>query len=118
MRTRTLVLVGFLLVATNTWAATYSVPSTLEQDTALTAVVAQANAERAALDARDLGADGKPLNPRPPLTAEQYVRRQVKNMLDGYIEEQKAATQTTIKEAWEKADDATRAKVKTDLGLQ
>jgi len=115
---RTLILVGLLLIATDTWAATYSVTSTLEQDTALTAIVAQANAERAALDARDLGADGKPLSPRPPLTAEQYVKRRFKDVLDSYVEQHKGMTQTTIKEAWEKADDATRAKVKADLGLQ
>ena len=115
---RILILVGLLLVATDTWAATYSVTSTPEQDTALTAVVAIENAERAALDARDLGKDGLPVNPRPPLTNEQYIRRQVKNLLNGYIEQQAAKTHTTIKEAWEKADDATRAKVKTDLGLQ
>ena len=116
---RTLILVaGLVLVATNTWAATYSVISTPEQEIALTAVVATENAERAALDARDLGKDGLPVNPRPPLTNEQYVRRQVKNMLNGYVEQQKAVTQTTIREAWEKADDATRAKVRTDLGLQ
>ena len=117
MRTLILVLVGFLLVATNTWAATYSVTSTPEQETALTAIVATENAERAALDARDLGKDGLPVNPHPPLTNEQYVRRQVKSMLNGYIEQQTAKTHTTIKDAWDKADDATRAKVKTDLGL-
>jgi hypothetical protein len=118
MRILILVVVGFLLVATNTWAATYSVTLTPEQDTALTVIVAQANTERAALDARNLGADGNPVNPRLPLTVEQYVTRRFKDMLDNYVEQQKAMTQTTIKEAWEKADDATRAKVKTDLGLQ
>ena len=116
---RILILVaGLVLVATNTWAATYSVTSTPGQETALTAVVAEENATRAALDARDLGKDGLPVNPRPPLTNEQYIRRQVKNMLNGYIEQQTAKTHTTIREAWEKANDATRAKVRTDLGLQ
>jgi hypothetical protein len=117
MRTLILVLVG-LLVTVDAWAATYSVTTTPEQDVALTAVVAQANAERAALDARDLGKDGKPVNPRPPLTVEQYVKRRFKEVLDSYIEQQKAVTQTSIKEAWEKADDATREKVKTNLGIQ
>lgn len=118
MRTRILVLVGFLLVAPNTWAATYSVTSTPEQEAALTAVVAEENATRAALDARNLDKDGNPINPRPPLTNAQYLTQQVKNMLKSYIEQQTAKTHTTIKDAWEKADDATRAKVKTDLGLQ
>jgi hypothetical protein len=115
---RTLILVGLLLVATDTWAATYSVTTTPKQDAALVAVVAQANAERTVLDARNLGADGKPVNPRPPLTVEQYVTRRFKDTLDSYVEQEKAAMQTTIKDAWEKADDATRAKVRTDLGLQ
>ncbi len=115
---RILILVaGLVLVATNTWAATYSVTSTPEQEIALTAAVAAENAERAALDARDLGKDGLPVNPRPPLTNEQYVRRQVKNILNGYIEQQTAKTHTTIKDAWEKADDAKRARVKTELGI-
>lgn len=99
---RILLIVGFLLFgAISAEAATFTVTTTPEQDAALVTLRKKLNATRPT-----------------PLTAAQFKDYIVAQWLDGLISQAGTHDQTTIREAWEKADDATRAKVRTDLGLQ
>ena len=99
---RTGVILGLLIFGVvSVEAATFTVTTTPEQDAALQVLRRQANKDR-----------------QTPLTALEFRTYLVTQWLDGLVSQAGTHDQTTIKEAWEKADDATRAKVKTDLGLQ
>jgi len=99
---RTLLILGLLIVGTiSVEAASFTVTTTPEQDAALVVLRRQTNKDRAT-----------------PLTALEFRTYLVTQWMDGLVAQAGTQDQTTIKDAWEKADDATRAKVKTDLGLQ
>lgn len=99
---KTFFMLGLLIAgAVSAEAATFSITTTPEQDTALQVLRRQTNKDRAT-----------------PLTALEFRAYLVTQWLDGLVSQAGTHDQTSIKDAWEKADDATRAKVKTDLGLQ
>ena len=96
-----LLVVLALLVAAPVHAATITITTTPEFDAAMVTLRTKLNAERPV-----------------PLTAAQFRDYLVAQWMDGLVSQAGTHDQTTIREAWEKANDATRAKVKTDLGLQ
>jgi hypothetical protein len=99
---RTVLILGLLIFGTiSAEAATFSITTTPEQDTALQVLRQKLNKDRPT-----------------PLTALEFHTYLVTQWLDGLVSQAGTHDQTTLREAWEKADDATRAKVKTDLGLQ
>ena len=99
---RILLILGLLIAGTvSAEAATFSITTTPEFDAALVVLRRQANKDRAT-----------------PLTALEFRDYLVTQWLDGLVSQAGTHNQTSIRDAWEKADDATRAKVKTDLGLQ
>jgi len=95
-----LVGLGLLLAAATAEAATITITTTPEQDDALVTLRAKLNKERPT-----------------PLTAVEFKNYIVAQWMDGLVSQAGAHSTTTVREAWEKADAATRAKVKADLGL-
>lgn len=99
---RTGLILGLLIFgAISAEAATFTITTTPEQDAALQVLRRQTNKDR-----------------QVPLTALEFRAYLVTQWLDGLVSQAGTHDQTTIREAWEKADDATRAKVRMDLGLQ
>lgn len=101
MRRFILAITFVLAAAVSTEAATITIITTPEQDAALVTLMQKLNKDRVI-----------------SLTAQQFKDYIVAQWLDGLVAQAGQHSQTTIREAWEKADAATRAKVKTDLGLK
>ena len=87
--------------------ATISTTTTPEHDAALTILLRKLNAERAAMTP-----------PQAALTASQFVAYLLTQWLDGVVTQGKAHSEGSIRDAWQKADDATKAKVRQALGVQ
>lgn len=94
-------LVALLATASLTEAATITITTTPEQDTALQTLRQKLNKDR-----------------QTPLTAQEFKDYLVTQWLDGLVSQAGEHSKTTLRDAWEKADAVTRAKVKTDLGIQ
>jgi hypothetical protein len=80
--------------------ATFSITTTTEQDAALTTLRRALNQER-----------------NVPLTAKEYRDYIVSQWLDGLVTQAKTYGETGIREAWQKADEEIRTKVRTILGV-
>lgn len=90
--------------------ATLSYTTSTLEDQAIAHKRAKINTERAAQE--------------PPLEAlttvqvlQLYVRERVENILAHWISEMRADEAPTLRQAFEAADDATKAQIKTLLGL-
>ena len=104
------ILLAMLIVIVSvvpSYAATITTTTTPEQDAALIVLLKKVNVERAAMTP-----------PQPAYTAKQYVDYLLAQWLDGVVSQGKTHSETTVRDAWQKADDATKAKVKADLGVQ
>jgi len=86
--------------------ADYTLTTTTEQETALTEVIGELNAERA-----------KQTPPLPAVTNNQYVIKRFGDVFDNYVKQMEEKNQISIREAWGNADAATRARVKSELGI-
>ena len=80
--------------------ASMTMTTTAEQDAALVALRRQFNKDRPT-----------------PLTMAEYKDYLIAQWLDGLVSKAGEDSKTTVREAWEKADQATRDKVKTLLGV-
>ena len=87
--------------------ATISTTTTSEHDAALTILLRKLNAERAAMTPS-----------QTPLTATQFVTYLLTQWLDGLVSQGKAQSEGSIRDAWQKANTATKDQVKTLLGVQ
>jgi hypothetical protein len=99
-----IIALGLLLATVTAEAATITITTTPEQDVALVTLLTKLNAERKA--------------PLLPLTAKEFRDYIVAQWLDGLVSQAGEQNKTTIREGWEKADQAKRDQVKTILGVQ
>jgi nanoRNase/pAp phosphatase (c-di-AMP/oligoRNAs hydrolase) len=100
MRTVVIAL-GLLLAVSAAEAGSFTVTTTTEQDAAMVALLRKTNAERPT-----------------PLTAKEYRDYLVAQWLDGLVTQAGTQSTTSVREAWEKADQAKRDQVKSILGVQ
>jgi formate dehydrogenase maturation protein FdhE len=99
---RTVVIaLGLLLAVSAAEAGSFTVTTTPEQDAAMIALLRKANAER-----------------ETPMTAREFRDYLVTQWLDKLVTEAGTQSTTSVREAWEKADQAKRDQVKSILGVQ
>jgi hypothetical protein len=100
MRTVVIAL-GLLLAVSAAEAATFTITTTPEQDAAMVALLRKTNAERTT-----------------PLTGAQFRDYLVSQWLDKLVTEAGTQGETSVRDAWQKADETTKGKVRTLLGVQ
>lgn len=100
MRAITLTVAMLLTVATLTEAASFTITTTAEQDAALVALQAKLNATRAT-----------------PLTAIEFRDYLVAQWLDSLVGQAREQMRTSVRDAYQNANQSTRDQVKTLLGI-
>jgi hypothetical protein len=83
------------------YSSPFTVTTTPEQDAAMVTLLRKANAEREA-----------------PMTAREFRDYLVTQWLDKLVTEAGTQSTTSVREAWEKADETTKGRVRTLLGVQ
>jgi len=102
VRTRTWIIgLGLLFMVGTAEAATITIVTTPEHDDALVTLRAKLNKERPT-----------------PLTAVEFKNYIVAQWVDSWVSQAGEHSKTTLREGWEKADQAKRDQVKTILGVQ
>lgn len=96
-----LIAIGLIVTVTTAHAGSFTVTTTAEQDAAMVALLRKANAER----------DVK-------MTAAEFRAYLITQWLDKLVTEAGTQGETSVQEAWRKADQAKRDQVKTILGVQ
>ena len=84
----------------------YTITTTAAQESALTTIVDHINVERAAMTP-----------PKAAITNTQYINKLYKGVFDSYVEQTDEEERVSVKDAWKGADSATKAQIKTLLGL-
>ena len=84
----------------------YTISTTTTQETGLTKTVAKVNADRAA-----------ETPPKSAITNTQYVNKISKGAFDSYVNQTDEEDRASVKDAFKDADAATKAQIKTLLGL-
>lgn len=80
--------------------ATFSITTTPEQDVAIAALLRKANADR-----------------ETPMTAREFRDYLITQWLDKLVTEAGTQGETSVREAWQKADQAKRDQVRAILGV-
>lgn len=111
---RWLAAVVILCAASPTWAGSFSVTTTREQDAALAWLVAQRNA---AIQAHNATAAARGVPLIAEVTALDYVQQAVAGAGGGWVGEWKRTRETTYREKIDALDATTREKVLNDLGM-
>lgn len=101
MKWITIALIALLATASPTEAASFTVTTTPEQDDALIVLRRKTNKDR-----------------EVKLTAAEYRAYLVQQWLDSLVSQAGEDTRTTVREAYQGADQATKDQVKTLLGIQ
>jgi nanoRNase/pAp phosphatase (c-di-AMP/oligoRNAs hydrolase) len=96
-----LITLGLLLAVSTVEAGSFTITTTPEQDAAMIALLRKTNAERPT-----------------PLTAKEFRDYLVSQWLDKLVTEAGTQSTTSVREAWEKADETTKGRVRTLLGVQ
>lgn len=111
---RTLIVLGILALATPSWAVSYCVDTNDRQESALTWLVTEHNAD---IDKQNVERAKKdpPEAALPQETNQNYVTKRVKDVLRDYVKQHAATTDAPLKADVEAATDAKKTKIRNVL---